>query len=203
MIIYLKLFSLFLLNIIKNNPYKLITISLITFHYANTFPDTVKYSNISGTIKIKDSQIYIVESIVDNNIKYECAVPNGSNITFKDNKITTTSYNGLNILMWLISIICFVFLLILTFIDGPDESWEFSYCWVDSYKSLVSCEIEDGKYYYLAMGRLLGIKDIIINQEYCQITKELGIGTFGDIFRCPKYETKQVKRENLLIKLGL
>ena len=92
-------------------------------------------------------------------------------------------------------------LFISSFFDD-NWGWEFSDCWSDSYKTLIYCEIEDGKYYYFALGRLLSIRDYLIDQSYSgDLCRELGIYSYSDIFRCPKYEIKRVKRENLLTKL--
>ena len=82
-----------------------------------------------------------------------------------------------------------------------DSEWEFSDGIEDSMKSLVYCEIEDSKYYYMALGRLLIRSDHIIKPY--NITYEIGLRSIFDIYRCPKFKTKSANRDGLLDKLGI
>jgi hypothetical protein len=90
---------------------------------------------------------------------------------------------------------------ILSIITGDDDfSWELKKCYVKSLTTLVYCELEDGIYYYMVMGRLICKNDKIIHGYHIS---NLGVNSFFEIYRLPKFSTKTMKRENNLQKLGI
>lgn len=58
---------------------------------------------------------------------------------------THPAFAVINVFAWIILVITIVF----SFGNDRDLNWEFDEVWELSFSSLISCEIEDGKYYYL------------------------------------------------------
>jgi hypothetical protein len=57
-------------------------------------------------------------------------------------------------------------------------------------------------FYYFALGRLIEKRNNQISRHY-NANRELKIGGFRDLYRCPKYQTKKQKRETLLNNIGI
>jgi hypothetical protein len=111
---------------------------------------------------------------------------------------TQDGYYGFQALGWISVIV----LVIGFFVGLSDEelSWEFDECLEKSLSFLISCNIEDDKFYYMALGRLLRKSDKQLG-GYHSITRELNIRSFSDILNCPKFKTRSQKRGELLDKL--
>lgn len=101
----------------------------------------------------------------------------------------------INVFAWIILVITIV----LSFGTDRDLNWEFDEVWELSFSSLISCEIEDGKYYYLALGRLLYTSDQLI--RHSNISGYLNVTNFSQLSNYPKFETKRDKREKALTEI--
>jgi hypothetical protein len=112
------------------------------------------------------------------------------------------SYNGFNILFWVLFGILTVILIICTFVNDDDIGWEIEDSWITAFTTLIYCEEENGYFYYFALGRLISKTDKQISRSY-RMTSELHIDGFRDLYRCPKFQTKTQKRETLLNKIGI
>ena len=203
---YLKFTLTFLLELIKKNIIKtiFIIVAIIFFHYADTFPDSINTYNVVVETKVKNTYIYVYETISDNKVKYENILSEGKPLIIKDGVIKLPSYNVLNVLFWVISVISVVVLVIAAFVGIGDDDigWELEDSWKEAFSTLIYCEEENGEFYYFALGRLISKKDRQISKYY-NACVELSIGGFRDLYRYPKYQTKNQRRETLLNKIGI
>ena len=203
---YLKFTLTFLLELIKKNIIKtiFIIVAIVSFRYADTFPDSINTYNVVVETKVKNTYIYVYETISDNKVKYENILSEGKPLIIKDGVIKLPSYNVLNVLFWVISVISVVVLVIAAFVGIGDDDigWELEDSWKEAFSTLIYCEEENGEFYYFALGRLISKKDRQISKYY-NACVELSIGGFRDLYRCPKYKTKTQRRETLLNKIGI
>jgi hypothetical protein len=203
---YLKFIFVFLFELVKNNPIKLslIVASIILFSFAGTIPDSHDKYNIVAETKVENTYIYIYKTIGDNKIGYENIWSEGKPIEVKNGVITLVSYHGGNYALWAIFVIIVIILIVAFFIGLGDDDigWDFEDVWESAFCSLIYCEEENGVFYYFALGRLIEKRNNQISRHY-NANRELKIGGFRDLYRCPKYQTKKQKRETLLKNIGI
>jgi hypothetical protein len=190
--------------LIRTNIVKTIflTVAIISFNLAGTFPDVTDKYKIVAETKVENTYIYVFETISENEVKYDNIWQEGKPIEVKNGVITSQSYNGFNILFWVIFVIMIIILTIATFSPDDDINWESEDAWRESFNSLIYCEEENGEFYYFALGRLISKTDRQISRNY-RINQELRIDGFRDLYRCPKFQTKTQRRETLLNKIGI
>jgi hypothetical protein len=201
---YLKFILTLLFELIRTNIAKTIflTLAIISFNLADTFPDSIDTYKIVAETKVGNTFIYVYETIHDNKVKYENIWQEGKPLEVKNGVITSKSYNGFNIFFWVILFISLVVTLIITCVPDDDINWGFKDAWKEAFSTLIYCEEENGYFYYFALGRLISKRDRQIGRNY-RITHELGIDGFRDLYRCPEYQTKTQRRETLLNKIGI
>jgi hypothetical protein len=205
----LKFTLIFLFDLIKSNPIKLILVAaaITLFSFAGTIPDSHDTYKIVSDVKVQSitdsTYIYIYETISDNKVKYE-NIWSEKPLDVKNGVLSITSYHGANYVLWGFFITLTIILIVAFFIGLGDDDigWEIGDSWEEAFCSLIYCEEEDGVFYYFALGRLINKRDTQIGRYY-KATRELGITGFRDLYRCPKYQTKKEKRETLLSKLGI
>ena len=73
------------------------------------------------------------------------------------------------------------------------NNWEFGDCCEEAFNILVRCELEEGFYHYIALGRLVGKSQEPL--RYYQAD------SFSSLLRCPRFKTKTQKRNEILNKL--
>lgn len=203
MMSYLKFLFVFLLELLKNNPIKIlyITVAIITFNFAGSFENDVNEYEVATVVKIDNNYVYVCRSISENKIKYE-NVWDSKEIPIKNGKIYIESYAFLNGLMWFFFVISCILFIVPTFMSDDDVNWEIEDCWKEAFCTLIYCEEENGEFYYFALGRLIDKRNRQVSRSY-SITRELNINGFRDLYRCPKYQTKTQRRETLLSKIGI
>jgi hypothetical protein len=207
---YLKFAFIFLFDLIKSNPVKLIFVAaaITFFSFAGTIPDSHTRYNIIGDMKIENRYLYFYKEIVNNEVKYEY-LSYSKPLKVKNDVVVVKSYNDWNYLLWGLFVIITVILIIAFFVGlGDDDiAWEIEDSWEEAFSSLIYCEEEDGFFYYFALGRLISKRDTQISRYYYGVlskpNRELKINGFRDLYRCPKYKTKKEKRETLLNKIGI
>jgi hypothetical protein len=190
--------------LIKTNIAKTIflTLAIISFNLADTFPDSIDTYKIVAETKVGNTFIYVYETISDNEVKYKNIWQEGKPLEVKNGVITSKSYNGFNIFFWVILFISLTVTLIITCVPDDDINWGFKDAWKEAFSTLIYCEEENGYFYYFALGRLISKTDRQIGRNY-SIAYELRIDGFRDLYRCPKYQTKTQRRETLLNKIGI
>lgn len=203
MITYLKFTFIFLIELIRTNIYKsiFVAIAIISFNYAGIFPTTTDTYKIIHETKIEDTHIYMYKTISNDKVEYK-NISSDKPIKITNGEIKLQSYNGINVLFWIIFVISFLIVFIATIIGDSDTGWEVNDSWKEAISSLIYCEEDGGQFYYFVSGRLISKRDTMISRSQSAM-RELNIGGFRDIYRCPKYQTKSKKRDNILNKIGI
>ncbi len=191
--------NFFIMNLLK---FSLIIGSLIAFYYLGSFDDLVSYERLitSGVDKVGGdvTYLYIVEG---KSINYKI-IESGVKLRVVEGYLEVYEYHWANILLLAFIIISFIVVFLMTIFGDFEDGvgWEFD---LVSYKSLnyfIHCELEAGKFYYLAFGRLLGIEDKKLRGE---LLRNLGVSGLGDVKKCSKFKTKQRHRWEKLKSLGI
>lgn len=201
---YIKYLLVFIKEFILNNKIKLLflKISIILFSFAGTIPDNIVYNKIVKEVKIDDKTfLYIKSSIKNNEMNYE-VIKSDKPQRVTNGILVTSEYNDGNVAMWVFfGIISFVLFIFTLSTWGESEGWEIEDCLRVAFLSLVTCEFEDGKFYYICCGKLIGISDHKKTHQY--ILGDFRVNGFDELKTCPKFETKEQRRENKLNKIGI
>jgi len=201
----LKVVFNFTKYLILKNPIKTVMsiVAIITFNYAGTFPGEWQYYDLVSVAKDGNTYVYVIESQGSDN-NYELYTSNKKEV-IKNNQLRQWNYNDVNILLYIVFGILTLIIIFGTFLglvnDDDDIGWEFNTCYEKSVKDIIYCELEDGVFYYMALGRLIGkSKTQIASRRICD---HFNVYSLTDIRRCPKFSTKSQNRNNLLDKLGI
>jgi hypothetical protein len=150
-----------------------------------------------------------------NHINY--VVKDGNNYSVKDfdkplkitnNTITYKEMNDIRFVLLLVFWIAVIFLIIAFFMglgdNSDDVSWEFRDCWLNALSTLIVCELEDGQYYYMVLGRLVYKSDRLYDKYRSdKLIERFNIYGFRDLMNYPKFKTKTETRNSKLDKLGI
>ena len=103
----IKVIPIFILNLIKNNPIKLIAlvVAIITFPFLNSIPDEIKETPIIKEIKLDGKYVYIYRERIDGEIKYETETFNKKQKLKSDVYLIEKEYNDINIFIWILFIV--------------------------------------------------------------------------------------------------
>lgn len=190
-----------LVGLFLTNPVKLIflVVSLLVIFYLTFWgvDDLVKYYDIVaevGLVKKGGSEYYLYV--------YE----NGGLRLFKseteptvvDGYLESVEYHPINVVLWTLSCGYIFTISLLTGLD-TDGTWDKHEVSKRTILNLISCEFEEGKYYYLALGRLLGTFD----KKPHDLLYHLNVWRLRDILICPKFKTKSESRKEKLKTLGI
>lgn len=196
--IILKFILNLIYNLIKENVGKviLLTIIAISFHYAGSFEEYPVKIKIDKIIQIDSGYLYLYKRIENNEVVYKNFFHKTPQV-LEDSNITIMEYNGYNIPFWIILVVVSIIL----FVVLMDEGWGYREIYTDTFSCIIDCEIENGKFVYLAMGRLVGISDWQLSRT--GICREFDVYGFKDLKSRPKFKTKSQQRESLLNELGV
>ena len=144
----------FLIELIKKNPVKTVTLflTLIFFYFAGSLPSYVKNIKIEKTVKVDTGWVYIYSQISENKIKYEL-IHSDVPLKIENSFYSKLEYHEANFLLWvLFTVGCLIF------ISGTfsDEGWGVSDVSKSTLNSLITCEYENGEYLYFIEDRLIG-----------------------------------------------
>jgi hypothetical protein len=192
-------------NLIITNPIKItaLIVAIISFNFA----DSVKNSTYKKPIvtEFKDEATWVYISRSNNNQSGYEIISSSHKKKLVDNCLILVDYNALNVIFWIlfgISSLFFVISVIVGLVTGDtDVSWDLEDCQEQATNSIIQCELEDGVFYYTALGRLIGKSEHQISpQRICDTFK---VYSLSNVKKCPKFSTKTEKRNNLLDKLGI
>jgi hypothetical protein len=188
-------------TIIKN-PVKIVCIILIPFSLIfNDFSKSEEIFKLIDTIKVENQNLYVVEKIEDSLKKYEI-IQSESKLEIRDNNIIFYDTNPFTVVFWIIFGIS-ILIVVVGSIAGwiGEDGWDLSDVHDKSFSELISCELEDNIYYYVALGRLVGKSTTQKKRD--RVLGDFGVYGFSDLRLCPKWESKINKRDNKLSKLGI
>ena len=204
---YLKLILNLIKYLIIENPIKVImtVIAIITFNFAGTFKGENEYYNLVSETKDGNTYVYVINSRTQDNSGYDIITSDKPKL-IKNGQVEVWDYNDGNILLY---IVCFLLTIVVTIgtiigivNDDDDVGWDFEYSYQRSISTLIYCELEEGIYYYMIMGRLIDKRKDQIRYT-SNVAREMRIFNMSDVHRLPKFSTKTQKRNNILDKLGI
>ena len=200
----IKVIPIFVLNLIKKNPIKLIAlvVAIITFPFLNSLPDEKKETPIVKEIKIDGDYIYLSRDVLNGEIKYDAKSFHKKQKLMGGVYLIEKQYDDLNIFIWILFVVALAIPVIGTFISDTDVNWDLEKVTQETISYFIKCEEEDGTYYYLYKDRLLTTSDKIIN-SYSNIAYTLQIKDFTKLKNFPIWNSKQRKRNNKLDELGI
>jgi hypothetical protein len=200
----IKAIPIFILNLIKKNPIKLIAlvIAIITFPFLNSIPDRINETPIVKEIKLDGKYVYIFRDRIDGEIKYETETFNKKQKLKNDVYLIEKEYNDINILIWILFIVAQAIPVIGSFINDKDLNWSFDDVSQRTIAYFITCEEEDGIYYYLYDDKLITKSQSMV-QVYENIAYTLKVYSFGQLRSYPVWNSKQRKRNSKLDQLGI
>lgn len=203
----LALFPLFLIyELISKNVTKSIflAIALTTLYFSYNVDKEMTTTNrvYAQFIDGKNHTNYVINSGNGYSVK-EFNKP----LKILNNTITYQETSDTRFVLLLIFWIAIIFLTIAFFMGlGSDEeiSWEFKDCWLNALSTLIVCELEDGQYYYMVLGRLVYKSDRLYEKYRSdKLIERFNIYGFRDLMNYPKFKTKTETRNSKLDKLGI
>lgn len=203
----LALFPLFLIyELISKNVTKSIflAIALTTLYFSYNVDKEMTTTNrvYAQFIDGKNHTNYVINSGNNYSVK-EFDKP----LKITNHTITYKEMSDTRFVLLVIFWIAIIFLVIAFFMGlGSDEeiSWEFKDCWLNALSTLIVCELEDGQYYYMVLGRLVYKSDRLYEKYRSdKLIERFNIYGFRDLMNYPKFKTKTETRNSKLDKLGI
>jgi len=203
----LALFPFFLIyELICKNITKTIflAIALVTLYFSYNVDREMTTTNrvYAQFVDGKNHTNYVINSGNNYSVK-EFDKP----LKITNHTITYKEMSDTRFVLLVIFWIAIIFLVIAFFMGlGSDEeiSWEFKDCWLSALSTLIVCELEDGKYYYMMLGRLVYKSDKLYEKYRSdKLAERFNIYRFRDLMNYPKFKTKTQTRNSKLEKLGI
>ena len=195
---------LYTFNLLRTNLIK--TIACILVAVVAPFLNSLKDIRIEDKIDYqyqKDGQyFYVTQDISNNEFTYEVQtfdkVPH-----IKNGKIISYSYNDLNILIWVVFVVLCIFPIVGIFAADNDLSFDFEKIFQATVSYYITCELEEGIYYYFYGERFLGKSDKPLGKEYNYVARAFRISNMTNIKSCPVWKTKTQNRASKLEEIGV
>lgn len=193
---------LYILNFIKKNPIKMIATVLIfvVAPFLNSLKDIRNEDKIDYQYQKDSKYFYVTQTVSNNEISYDvesfykpAVVKNGYLITY--------SYNDVNIFIWVAFIVLCLFPIVGIF--ASDDNFDLEEVFQATASYFITCELEEGTYYYFYEDRFLGKSDRPMHNEYKHIARAFRISNMSHIRSCPKWKTKTQSRANKLEEIGV
>lgn len=204
----LALFPFFLIyELICKNITKTIflAIALVTLYFSYNVDREMTTTNrvYAQFVDGKNHTNYVINSGNNFSVK-EFDKP----LKITNHTITYKEMNDIRFVLLLVFWIAVIFLVLAFFMglgnNADDISWEFRDCWLNALSTLIVCELEDGQYYYMVLGRLVYKSDRLYDKYRSdKLIERFNIYGFRDLMNYPKFKTKTETRNSKLDKLGI
>jgi hypothetical protein len=194
-------------QLIITNPIKItaLVIAIISWNYAGSFQNGTYKEPVVSEVKDGSTWIYLTRNSGSSS-GYE-VMTSTTKEKLVDGSLVLDDYNGINVVFWAFFVISALIFSITTIIGWINDDgvlslgWDLDGCLVNSLNNIIYCELEDGVYYYMAFGRLIGKSDRQINPR--RVSDHFNTYSLSDLRKCPRFSTKTQNRNNLLDKLGI
>ena len=156
---------MFILKYIKtlifNNILKVVFIILIIcgFYWARSIPDGIVHTYVHSSFEDHGKYNYVV----GRESSYEVKAFNEPLKIDKSGHIDYSEMPAGPILLYMVCGILSVVVLVMSFLDGDDNNWDFIEIWKDLLLEEVKCSEDCGVYNYSLHGKLLTKSDKILN----------------------------------------
>lgn len=196
---------LYILNFIKKNPIKMIATVLIfvVVPFLNSLKDIRNEDKIDYQYQKDSKYFYVTQTVSNNEFSYDVESFDKP-ATIKNGYLITYSYNDLNILIWVVFVVLCLFPIVGIFNKYDDDiSFDFEKVFQATISYYITCELEEGVYYYFYGERFLGKSDRPLNSEYNYVARAFRISNMTNIKSCPVWKTKTQNRTNKLEEIGV
>ena len=195
---------LYTFNLLRTNLIKTIACILIAVvaPFLNSLKDIRNEDKIDYQYQKDGQYFYVTQDISNNELTYEVQtfdkVPQ-----IKNGKIISYSYNDLNILIWVVFVVLCIFPIVGIFAADNDLSFDFEKVFQATISYYITCELEEGIYYYFYGERFLGKSDKPLGKEYNYVARAFRISNMTNIKSCPVWKTKTQNRASKLEEIGV
>ena len=195
---------LYTFNLLRKNIIKTIACILIavTAPFLNSLKDNRNEDKIEHQYQKDGQYFYVTQDISNNELIYEVQtfdkVPK-----IKNGKIISYSYNEANIIIWTVFVILCIFPIVGIFASDDDISFDFEKVFQATISYYITCEFEEGIYYYFYGERFLGKSNQSLQVEYRYIARAFRISNMTNIKSCPVWKTKTQNRASKLEEIGV
>ena len=195
---------LYTFNLLRTNLIKTIACILIAVvaPFLNSLKDIRNEDKIDYQYQKDGQYFYVTQDISNSQLTYEVQtfdkVPQ-----IKNGKIISYSYNDLNILIWVVFVVLCIFPIVGIFAADNDLSFDFEEIFQATVSYYITCELEEGIYYYFYGERFLGKSDKPLGKEYNYVARAFRISNMTNIKSCPVWKTKTQNRVSKLEEIGV
>jgi hypothetical protein len=195
---------LYVLNFIKKNPIKMIAIVLIfvVSPFLNSLKDVRNQDKIDYQYQKDGKYFYITQTISNNEFSYEVQTFD-KQPQIKNGDIISHSYNDANILIWVVFVVLCIFPIVGIFTSDDDINFDLEEVFQATASCYITCELEEGIYYYFYGERFLGKSDRPLHGEFRYIARAFRISNMTNIKSCPVWKTKTQNRAIKLEEIGV
>lgn len=189
---------------IKHNIIKTIACILIvvTAPYLNSLKDNINEDRINYQYQKDGKYFFVIEQIANNKITYD--VKNfDKKPKIENGKLIHNSYNELNILIWFVFLVLCFFPIVGIFTSDDQLNFDFEKVFQATVSHYITCELEEGIYYYFYGERFLGKFDRPLHGEYRYIARVFRIYNMTTLKSFPIWKTKTQKRLDKLEEIGV
>lgn len=195
---------LYMLNLVRTNIIKTIACILIavTTPFLNSLKDTRNEDKIDNQYQKDGKYFYVTQDIYNNELTYEVQtfdkVPQ-----IKNGKLISHSYNDANIFIWLVFVVLCIFPIVGIFASDDEINFDLEKVFQATISNYITCELEEGIYYYFYDERFLGKSDRPLHNEFRYIARAFRISNMTNIKSCPIWKTKTQNRARKLEEIGV
>jgi len=195
---------LYILNFIKKNPIKIIATVLIfvVAPFLNGLKDIRNEDKIDYQYQKDSKYFYVTQTISNNEISYDVESFDKPAVV-KNGYLITYSYNDGNIFIWIAFVVLCIFPIVGIFTSDDEINFDLEEVFQATASYFITCELEEGTYYYFYEDRFLGKSDRPMHNEYKHIARAFSISNMSHIRSCPKWKTKTQNRANKLEEIGV
>lgn len=195
---------LYTFNLLRTNLIKTIACILIAVvaPFLNSLKDIRNEDKIDYQYQKDGQYFYVTQDISNNEFTYEVKVFDKVP-QIKNGKVISYSYNDINIFIWVVFVILCLFPIVGIFATDDELNFDFEKVFQATVSHYITCELEEGIYYYFYGERFLGKSDRPLHGEYNYVARAFRISNMTNIKSCPVWKTKTQNRANKLEEIGV
>ena len=195
---------LYTFNLLRTNLIKTIACILVAVvaPFLNSLKDIRNEDKIDYQYQKDGQYFYVTQDISNNEFTYEVKVFDKVP-QIKNGKVISYSYNDINIFIWVVFVILCLFPIVGIFATDDELNFDFEKVFQATVSHYITCELEEGIYYYFYGERFLGKSDRPLHGEYNYVARAFRISNMTNIKSCPVWKTKTQNRANKLEEIGV